>query len=110
MENLTSDPRYTEILYWYDQPLIFTAIIEDELRLLIIEDEYPDHTTYLAASPTPEQMEQLKTDKLPVFDAFQQGPFYRVIYYFNQDNDITVTELDHLDPKSLSNPGVMLHY
>ncbi len=58
-----------ETLYWYDQPILFTSMLEKKFQLVMLMDD----DTFLAAETTPEIIQAIKDSKIFLRDAFTEN-------------------------------------
>jgi hypothetical protein len=92
-------------LYWYDGPVLFTALINGQERLITLLDIDPPIFSYLAATPSLDTIDGIINNTIPVFDGFQTGPFFLIE---EKQETLLIAEVPFLNPKDLAKPGVLL--
>ena len=102
-----SDLDPIETFYFYDQPLCFTAMIEGQVRLLLVADDDHDHTSWRAATPDAQTIVDMNEDRIAMRDAYTKGPFFRIDWV--RGAEITIQEIDTIEPENLADEGVLLH-
>ncbi|MCE6957871.1 hypothetical protein LAZ40_02210 [Cereibacter sphaeroides] len=107
-----ADLEPVDILYFHDGPILFTARIEGETRLVALTalDLGPDGRgmEYHVASPTSEMLEEVCANARPLRDAFLAGPFFLIRW--RADGDATIESIAEIDRKHLPKPGALLVY
>jgi hypothetical protein len=95
-----------QVLYFYDEPLIFTATLLGLKRLVLLTDRQENRVTYVAATPGDALIAAVIANTLPLYDAFQVGPFLSIT---TDATSMEIEDIDAIDPAMLPTPGITLH-
>ncbi len=96
-----------QTFFYYNQPFLFTAKIEGQVRLLLVVSDSRNHTSWRVATPDNQTILDMDEDRLAVREAFTHGPFFRIDW--ERGGDLTVLPIDVIEPNYLPRKGVFLH-
>ena len=103
---------FEETLLWYDGPLIGTirGKNQDLYLAYCIDLEYNSAGIWLLVPISNDELQGLKSNRVPLLQCIQVSPLYRVILNWNC-TAASITEIDYatLPPDELPQPGIMLH-
>lgn len=99
-------------LYFYDQPILFTADFHGATRLVTLLNDKQDEdgvwrAELFAATPTAEMIDDVSNNRRQFCDVYSQGPFFKLT---RTGNMCTAEQVEALDPDVLPKPGVFLVY
>ncbi len=92
-----------EVLYYYDQPLLFSKeYAVDCVIFTLLDMDEEGRLIYAASVISRENLQRVRDNTLSVYGAFKTNPVYQVVL-----EDFTVTKITLMkDPDShLANPG-----
>lgn len=105
-------PDVIETLFWYDGPILFTAEFLGKVRLVTLLDleDSPEGVTaiYMVSSPDPDMMTAMRENRLPLRDASNAGPLFRLASQCFADGKTTYEEVEAWPEGTLPEPGVLL--
>lgn len=100
-------PEEVETFFWYDGPILYSAQILGQLRLVTLIKFGDNESIYMVSSPSEAQMRDMAENRVPLRDVSDTGPFYRMTI-----EDFTMTtcleEVDGWPEGMLPDPGVLL--
>ncbi|MCE6957872.1 hypothetical protein LAZ40_02215 [Cereibacter sphaeroides] len=100
-----------DILFYYDGPILFTARIEGETRLVFLTDmnQGADRkgSEFHVASPSPELLREVRSNWRPLRDSHVQAPFFRILW--TTEAGPQIEEIAAIDERFLPDEGVLLH-
>lgn len=116
MTPLYSFPETVETYFWYDGPVLFSARVLGQLRLITLQDMTDTDFVYIVSSPLDEQLTAMKENRLPLRDAMSASPYFKMTVPYgaaiaNQPDVAVVATIEPIDawPEgSLADPGIYL--
>ncbi|MBW3243405.1 hypothetical protein KUV57_12095 [Epibacterium sp. DP7N7-1] len=100
-------PEVVDTFFWYDGPVLYSAYILGQLRLVTLIDFGDGANTYMVSSPSEAQMKGMAENRVPLRDVSDTGPFYRMTIADFTAKTI-LEEVEGWPEDMLPDPGVLL--
>ncbi|ETX13542.1 hypothetical protein OCH239_09695 [Roseivivax halodurans JCM 10272] len=109
MRQTIPDLEVIDELYYYDHPIVFTAMVLGEIRLVRLGGGDMRSQTFMVSSPSPDMLQELAENRLPLRDASLVAPLFRVVSEYGR-GATTIEAVESWPDDALPEPGRTLYH